>query len=69
MKQKNHKIRISIADQSKTSTVLESETTSLPKKLYNKLFKKNRVVILAPAESVDEVEIKEKGGEGKECHQ
>lgn len=57
-----HKVRINIANSSGVNArVLESVTECIPKKLFNKWFgdKKRKVLIIAPAESVSEVEIHE----------
>ncbi len=59
---RKHKVRIKIADSSgKNAQVLESATECIPKKLFHKLFgdKKRKVLIIAPADSVSEVEIHE----------
>ena len=65
MKDKKHKVRINLVDQDEESTnIIESTVEHFPKKLFNKLFgKKNRVLIIAPSESVSGIEIHEKAGE------
>lgn len=62
MQKNNHKIRINIADENDEATnVIESETKSISKRLFRKLFdKKRKVLIIAPADIVTEVEILEK---------
>lgn len=59
---KKHKVRINIAESSGINAkVLESSTECIPKKLFNKWFgeKNRKVLIIAPAETVSEVEIHE----------
>ena len=61
---KQHKVRINLADDGgKEAPVLESSTECISTKLFKKLFgkKKRKILIIAPADSVDEVEIHEVG--------
>lgn len=61
---KQHKVRINLAnDGGKETPVLESETDFISTRLFKKLFgkKKRKILIIAPAETVDEVEIHEVG--------
>lgn len=65
MRDKKHKVRINLVDQDDVSNnVIESVVEHFPKKLFNKLFgKKNRVLIIAPSDSVTGIEIHESAGE------
>jgi hypothetical protein len=65
MKDKKHKVRINLVGQDDVSTnIIESTIENFPKKLFKKLFgKKNRVLIIAPSDSVTGIEIHEKVGE------
>ena len=65
MKDKRHKVRINLVDQDDVSNnVIESVVEHFPKKFFNKLFGKKRgVLIIAPSDSVTEIEIHESVGE------
>ncbi len=63
-----HKVRINVADRNRhKQKVLESTHLSLPKRILRFLFGEfSEVLVLAPGESVEGIEIKEVRGEGNE---
>ena len=64
-----HKVRINVADRNRhKQEVLESTHLSLPRRLLKLLFGDfNEVLVLAPGESVEGIEIKEVRGVGNEA--
>ena len=65
MQDKKHRVRINLADKrSRNTNIIETMDETLPKKLFNKLFgKRERVLIIAPSDSVTGIEIYEEAGE------
>lgn len=64
MKDKKHRVRINLANNSGNTRVIESMNETLPTRLFHKLFgKKHKVLIIAPSDSVTGIEIYEEAGE------
>lgn len=63
MKEKKHRVRINLADPGGGSAenVIESRVEEVPKGIFDRLFGKRRVLVIAPSESVEGIEIFEKG--------
>ncbi len=59
-----HKIQISVTKQPKQDGLVSCKTVRIKERLFKKLFgEKQKVVIIAPSNCIQEISICEKGGE------
>ena len=65
-----HKVKIRVSKTIDPNSVVSVKQTSIPKRLWRKLFGgTQKVTIIVPGDSVERIGIYELPAEGKQCHQ